>query len=53
LRLSDALATLDIRLLEAQSSNLSALEVIADLLEAKTRFACLRTLISFRGVAEF
>ncbi len=33
LRLSGALATLDTRLLEAQSSNLSALEVIADLLQ--------------------
>jgi DNA replication protein len=33
LRLSGALATLDTRLLEAQSSSLSALEVIADLLQ--------------------
>jgi DNA replication protein DnaC len=33
LRLSGALATLDTRLLEAQSSNLSALEVIGDLLQ--------------------
>jgi len=33
LRLSGALATIDTRLLEAQSSNLSALEVIADLLQ--------------------
>lgn len=33
LRLSGALATLDTRLLEAQSSNLSAIEVIADLLQ--------------------
>jgi DNA replication protein DnaC len=33
LRLSGALATLDTRLLEAQSSNLPALEVISDLLQ--------------------
>jgi DNA replication protein DnaC len=33
LRLPGALATLDTRLLEAQSSNLSALEVLADLLQ--------------------
>ncbi len=33
LRLSGALATLDKRLLEAQSSKLSALEVISDLLQ--------------------
>jgi hypothetical protein len=33
LRLSGVLATLESRLLEAQTSNLSALEVISDLLQ--------------------